>query len=83
MVRAAIKGALDDVETREHPFFGLYVPKEVPDVPTEILDPRQTWDDKDAYDRQARELANLFADNFKKFESEVDEEVKKAGPKSD
>jgi phosphoenolpyruvate carboxykinase (ATP) len=83
MVRVAIKGALDDVETREHPFFGLRVPEEVPDVPTEVLDPRETWDDRDAYDKQARELADLFAENFKKFESEVDEGVKEAGPKSD
>ncbi|CAN5319865.1 phosphoenolpyruvate carboxykinase (ATP) [soil metagenome] len=65
MVRAVINGKLDGVETREDPFFGLHVPKEVPGVPTEILDPRETWDDKDAYDEQARKLADLFAENFK------------------
>jgi phosphoenolpyruvate carboxykinase (ATP) len=77
MVRAAITGELDDVETREHPVFGLHVPKEIPDVSAEVLDPRDTWDDKEAYDEQAKELAGLFAENFKKFEDEVDEEVLK------
>ena len=80
MVRAATEGALANVETWEHSVFGLNIPKEVPGVPTEVLDPRSTWDDKDAYDEQARELANLFAENFKRFEGEVSEEVKKAGP---
>lgn len=80
MVRAVIGGRLDDAETREDPFFGLNVPVEVPGVPTEILDPRQTWDDKNAYDEQAKKLANLFQDNFEKFEDSVSEEVKAAGP---
>src|ERR671927_834706 len=82
MVRAVINGKLDGAETRMDPFFGLNVPVEVPGVPTELLDPRETWDDKDAYDQQARELACLFAENFKKFEDHVDEEVRKAGPTS-
>ncbi|HZC18167.1 MAG TPA: phosphoenolpyruvate carboxykinase (ATP), partial [Rubrobacteraceae bacterium] len=80
MVRAAVEGKLDGVETWEHPIFGLHVPKEVPDVPSHVLDPGSTWDDKEAYDEQARKLAGLFAENFKKFEDEVDEEVLKAGP---
>src|SRR5919112_1184356 len=80
MVRAAVTGKLDGVETWEHPVFGLHVPKEAPGVSPEVLDPKGTWDDKDDYDHRARELANLFAENFKKFEAEVDEEVKRAGP---
>lgn len=80
MVRAAISGELDGAETWEHPVFGLHVPEEVPGVPSHVLDPRGTWDDKSAYDEQARELAGLFAENFKKFEAEVDEEVLKVGP---
>jgi len=80
MVQAVINGKLDGAETRTDPFFGLNVPVDVPGVPTELLDPRETWDDKDAYDQQARELAHLFAENFKKFEDEVDEEVREAGP---
>jgi phosphoenolpyruvate carboxykinase (ATP) len=80
MVRAAVGGKLDGVETWEHPIFGLHVPEEVPNVPSHVLDPRSTWKDKDAYDEQAKKLAGLFAENFKKFEGEVDEEVLKAGP---
>jgi phosphoenolpyruvate carboxykinase (ATP) len=80
MVRAAITGELEDTETWEHPVFGLHVPKEVSGVPAEVLDPRGTWDDKEAYDERAKELAGLFAENFKKFEDKVDEEVLKTGP---
>jgi len=82
IVRSAINGRLDSVETRPHPVFGLHIPAALPGVPTEILDPRETWDDKDAYDAQARILADLFRQNFSKFESEVSEEVRNAGPHS-
>lgn len=82
MVRAAVTGKLDDIETWEHPVFGLHVPKKVPNVPDGILDPKDTWDDKAAYDEQAKELANLFAENFKKFEDKVGEDVLEAGPRS-
>ena len=82
MVRAVIAGRLDGGETRVDPFFGLNVPVEVPGVPTEILDPRETWSDKEAYDEQAEKLAGLFRDNFAKFESEVSEEVRSSGPHS-
>jgi phosphoenolpyruvate carboxykinase (ATP) len=82
MVSAVIEGRLDDAETREDPFFGLNVPVEVPGVPSDILDPRETWEDKDAYDERAGELARLFRENFGKFEDEVSEEVKNAGPHS-
>lgn len=80
MVRAVIGGKLDAARTTRDPFFGLNVPREVPGVPAEILSPRETWDDKEAYDEQARKLADLFKENFTKFESEVFEEVRKAGP---
>ncbi len=80
MVRAAVEGKLNEAKIWEHPIFGLYVPTEVPGVPSRVLDPRGTWNDKDAYDKQARELARLFAENFKKFEDEVSGEVLEAGP---
>jgi phosphoenolpyruvate carboxykinase (ATP) len=80
MVRAAVSGRLDAVKTREEPFFGLRVPVEVPGVPTEILDPRSTWEDHAAYDGQVERLAALFRGNFTKFESEVPEGVRGAGP---
>nr|MBA2440813.1 phosphoenolpyruvate carboxykinase (ATP) [Rubrobacter sp.] len=82
MVRAVIDGKMDRAETYADPFFGLNVPKEVPGVPTEILDPRKTWDDKDAYGQQARKLAGLFRENFTKFEAEVDRSVLEAGPQA-
>jgi phosphoenolpyruvate carboxykinase (ATP) len=81
MVRAAVSGRLDAVKTREEPFFGLRVPTSVPNVPARVLDPRSTWPDEGAYDEQARRLAALFRENFKKFEAEVSEEVREAGPK--
>ena len=82
MVRAVMGGRLDDAETRKDPFFGLNVPVEVPGVDSSVLDPRGTWDDGDAYDEQARKLADLFRENFQRFESQVSEEVRNAGPHS-
>jgi len=82
MVRAVIGGKLDDAETRRDPFFGLNVPVEVPGVDSGLLDPRGTWDDGDAYDEQATILADLFRENFQRFESQVSEEVRNAGPHS-
>lgn len=82
MVRAAIDGELDDVETEPHPVFGVNVPTRVPGVPDEILDPRRTWEDESAYDEQVRKLADLFRENFEEFEDEVSEEVLRAGPRS-
>ncbi len=82
MVRAVIEGRLDGAKTRKDPFFGLNVPLGVPGVPTEVLDPRGTWQDKDAYDEQARKLANLFRENFERFASQVSEEVRDAGPRA-
>jgi phosphoenolpyruvate carboxykinase (ATP) len=81
MVRAATSGELDDVETRRDPIFNVDVPVSCPGVPAEVLDPRSTWDDGDAYERQARELAQMFVDNFKKFADDVPAEVVDAGPK--
>jgi phosphoenolpyruvate carboxykinase (ATP) len=80
MVRAVIGGKLDDTPTNEHPIFGLNVPMDVPNVPSELLDPRETWDDKRAYDEQARKLASPFQKNSIKFEDKVSEEVCGAGP---
>jgi len=79
MVSAALKGELDNVECVEHPVFKVLVPVRVPGVPTEILDPKSTWTDGDAYDRTARELARKFAENFKQF-ANVPAEIANAGP---
>jgi phosphoenolpyruvate carboxykinase (ATP) len=80
MVRAVLTGALDGVSTRVDPVFGLQVPTEVPGVPDRLLDPRSTWDDQDAYDRQAATLARMFRDNFTAYADEVDAAVRAAGP---
>jgi phosphoenolpyruvate carboxykinase (ATP) len=82
MIDAALSGQLDDVETRPDPIFGFRIPVTVPGVPDEVLVPRDTWRDPSAYDRQARELAGMFRENFKKFEDKVPEGVRRAGPAS-
>ena len=81
MISAALAGQLDHVETETDPFFGLPVPKEVPGVPANILHPRETWADKDAYDAQASKLAEMFKKNFEQFADQVPDEVKAAGPR--
>ena len=81
MVHAALSGALLDAPTYRDEYFGLTVPKQVPGVPDEILHPADTWQDRDAYDRQARKLASMFAENFSKnFGDQVAPEVEAAGP---
>jgi phosphoenolpyruvate carboxykinase (ATP) len=81
MVRAVLDGSLSGVATTPDPVFGIHVPETCPDVPNEVLQPRKTWEDKGAYDEQARKLAGMFAENFQQFEEHVGEEVKAAGPK--
>jgi phosphoenolpyruvate carboxykinase (ATP) len=75
MVNAAIEGRIPDDYERE-PFFGLMLPRLVPDVPSEVLNPRNAWADRSAYDEQARKLAQLFFDNFKRFDEHVSPSIK-------
>ncbi len=74
-------GALKNVATTPDPIFGFEVANECPNVPTEVLIPRNTWSDKDAFDKTAKKLASLFIENFKNFEEGVTQEVRNAGPK--
>ncbi|WP_336635316.1 phosphoenolpyruvate carboxykinase (ATP) [Lysinibacillus fusiformis] len=67
MVRAAIDGQLTNVETTQDAVFGLHIPTAVEGVPSQVLNPREAWADKAAYDAKAAELAGLFNENFKKF----------------
>jgi phosphoenolpyruvate carboxykinase (ATP) len=79
MVHEALSGHLHELPTQTDPIFGLHVPTDVKGVPPEILTPRWTWDDPDAYDAQAKKLALMFRKNFEKFGS-VDAAIAKAGP---
>ncbi|WP_312203296.1 phosphoenolpyruvate carboxykinase (ATP) [Anaerospora hongkongensis] len=82
MVTAAIEGLLDNAEYELDPVFNVYVPTTCPNVPDEILKPVNTWSDKEAYARQARELAQRFTKNFAKFGAELSETIAAAGPKA-
>jgi phosphoenolpyruvate carboxykinase (ATP) len=81
LVRCALDGTLERVETREDPVFGIRVPRSCPEVPVEILTPRSTWRDPASYDAKAAELATLFADAFAQFADFVPQEVREAGPR--
>jgi phosphoenolpyruvate carboxykinase (ATP) len=81
MVRAAVAGQLDGVETVEHPIFGLRMPVSVAGVPDVVLDPRRTWDDGAAYDAQATRLAGMFHENIRKFGEAVSANILAAGPR--
>lgn len=80
MLNAALEGKLNDVEYVQDPFFGLSIPQSCPDVPAEILNPKNTWEDQAAYDEKATHLAKAFHANFEKFADGVTDEVRKAGP---
>src|SRR5918993_124426 len=82
MVSAALKGMLDNIQYDTHETFNLDYPTSCYDVPTLILNPRNTWHDKNQYDFSAKRLARLFINNFKKFEP-ISEEIIKAGPHLD
>jgi phosphoenolpyruvate carboxykinase (ATP) len=78
LVNAALDDRLDEVEFVTEPTFGLSIPLSCPGVPAEILNPRNAWGDKSAYDRQAADLASRFEANFEQFDAS--DEVREAGP---
>ncbi|MGB2087304.1 MAG: phosphoenolpyruvate carboxykinase (ATP) [Psychroflexus salarius] len=80
MISSALEGLLDQVEFEQHEIFGLHMPKECPNVPNEVLNPKQTWADQEAYDKKAMTLAKSFKDNFKQFEDYANEEIINGGP---
>ncbi len=81
LLNAALCGRLRDVDYYTDPVFGFKVPKTCEGVPSEVLDPASSWHNRELYMQRYRQLASRFIDNFKKFESECPDEVRKAGPR--
>ena len=82
MLNAALEGSLNGAEFIIDQRFGFEVPTSCPGVPDEVLIPRHTWDDSDAYDAKADELALMFIDNFKRYSAGVSDAVNAASPKT-
>ena len=82
MVTAALNGDLNDVEYVRDPIFNVNIPKSCPNVPSEILDPRNVWEDKDAYLESAKTLAKKFRENFAKKYPDMPANIVNAGPKA-
>jgi phosphoenolpyruvate carboxykinase (ATP) len=83
MIDAALEGKLRDVPFTDHPVFRVAVPKSVPGVPDDVLDPRKTWADGSKYDAAAKELAAKFKDNFQKFAPSATPEILAASPRTE
>lgn len=81
MIAAALKGGLDNLAYKEHGVFGFAVPESCPGIPAEILDPRHTWENKTAYDAQAKDLAAQFIRNFEKYVPQTPPEILDSAPK--
>jgi len=82
MVTAALNGTIEKTEFVHDDVFNVDIPKEIPDCPSDILNPKDTWADKAAYDAQAKKLAQMFKENFDKKYPNMPEEIKSAGPKA-
>ena len=82
MITAALEGQLDNVDFENHPVFGLAMPTSCADLPNDILNPRKTWADKNAYDSKANELAEAFVNNFEKYAAGANDEILAAAPKT-
>ena len=80
MIRAVLAGSIAEDGFAPDPVFGVQVPQAVPEVPPEVLSPRNTWKDKGAYDRQAAALAAMFRENFNRYADEVPDGVEAAEP---
>ena len=81
LISSALNGDLDTVEFENHEVFNVAMPKVCPGVPAEILNPRNTWSDQEAYDQKAAFLANAFVQNFEKFAAYANKEIMEGAPK--
>ena len=82
MVTAALNGELEKAEYKHDEVFNVEIPQSCPGVPAEILNPKNTWADKDAYDAQAKKLAGMFSENFAKKYPNMPKKIAEAGPKA-
>lgn len=82
LITEALIGNLENVTYETLPIFNFQVPTACPEVPSEILNPRNTWTDKDAYDAKAKELAVKFNENFKKYADKASAGILAAAPKA-
>ena len=82
MITAALNGTLEKAEFVTDPYFGVAVPTTCEGVPSELMIPANTWEDKAAYEAKAKELAKSFVENFKKY-THMSPEVVAAGPKAE
>jgi phosphoenolpyruvate carboxykinase (ATP) len=80
LITAALNGELDRVDYENHDIFGVAMPVSCPGVPADLLNPRNTWEDKDAYDRKANYLAEAFLKNFEKFAHDANDEIMAGAP---
>ncbi|SIT79184.1 phosphoenolpyruvate carboxykinase (ATP) [Pontibacter indicus] len=80
MITAALNGELDNVEYTKHPIFGVEMPNSCPNVPAEILNPRNTWANKEEYDAKATDLASKFVKNFSKYADYANEDILAGAP---
>ena len=80
MITAALDGHLEDVAYQAHPIFGLSMPKHCPNVPEELLNPKNTWKDGDDYDKNAIALAKKFEANFEQYKEQASADVLKGAP---
>jgi phosphoenolpyruvate carboxykinase (ATP) len=76
-----LTGKLDQVEYYTDPVFGFEVPQSCPGVPDNVLEPWSSWPSREEYDKRYRDLAQRFAENFKRFEDQTPREVVEAGPR--
>jgi len=81
MITAAMNGKLDNVEFKTQPIFELAIPTECEGVPSEVLNPVDTWEDKAAFEETAQNLASQFIKNFAQFEAETSDAIMSAAPK--
>jgi phosphoenolpyruvate carboxykinase (ATP) len=82
MLTAALNGELNSVEFVKHPIFGVNVPQACPNIPQEILNPKNTWNNPSDYDKKANHLAELFNKNFQQYASGVTQDILEAAPKA-